>query len=161
MMTRIRRALRDLTGADGIDFAALYPAKVLKSHGGNRFDVQADDSRLGKPVRVRLYPPFPGTTVGVAVGARVLLGFAESKPSKPILLLWETGTNPRIKIGASPKKVARETDTVEVTIPPNTVLIQVPNPAGVPPFLQIPNPAPITLTGTITSGSSVLEVGNA
>jgi len=47
--------------------------------------------------------------------------------------------------------VSRETDSVQVTIPPNTVHITNPVQPGPP---TIPNPTPITVTGVITSGSS-------
>ncbi|NJK44984.1 MAG: hypothetical protein HC933_12470, partial [Pleurocapsa sp. SU_196_0] len=55
--------------------------------------------------------------------------------------------------GANGKECARKTDSVRVTIPSGTVLV--PNPVGGPP---IPNPVPITLDGTITSGSSKVKV---
>lgn len=51
-----------------------------------------------------------------------------------------------IKLGAAAAAaVARQGDSVQVTIPPGTVLIQAQ--AGVP------NPTPISLTGTVTSGA--------
>jgi hypothetical protein len=51
--------------------------------------------------------------------------------------------------GTGGQPVARQTDSVEVTIPPGAVLVSIP----ATPFFA-PNPAPITLSGTITAGSS-------
>jgi hypothetical protein len=56
--------------------------------------------------------------------------------------------------------VARISDSVQVTIPPNTVIVQNPLFPGVPPGSQpefIPNPLPITLEGLITSASTAVR----
>ncbi len=158
---KLSTAIRRLAGVEGIDYRAKYPARVLKDHGGNKFDIRCDDERLGDLVRIRLHTAVPDMIVRVKVGARVLLGFAAASPQKPILEYWESGKSERIEFGVGAKDAARKDDTVEVTIPSNTVLIQVPNPSGVPPFLQIPNPQPIVVTGKITSGSSLMGVADA
>lgn len=57
-----------------------------------------------------------------------------------------------IQLGTSASKgVARDTDTVSVTIPANTVAV------GFSGGSAVMNPAPITLTGTITSGSATVK----
>jgi hypothetical protein len=160
-MTRLAKAIQRLAAIPDLDYRVLYPCTILKDHGGNKFDVRCDDERLGNLVRIRLLPFAPGAVLRVPKNTRGAIGFLEGKPSQPALMLWERGSSTRITLGQSAKDAARKGDTVKVTIPPNTVLIQVPNPAGVPPFLQIPNPAPIELTGEITSGSSLLGVADA
>jgi phage gp45-like len=57
-----------------------------------------------------------------------------------------------IQLGTSASKgVARNTDTVSVTIPANTVAV------GFSGGAAVMNALPITLTGTITSGSATVK----
>lgn len=58
------------------------------------------------------------------------------------------GTTGKLGTGAT-KAIARSGDTVSVTIPAGTVCV------GVSAGAAVMNPSPITLSGTITSGSSL------
>lgn len=58
-----------------------------------------------------------------------------------------------VELGAAGgEPVAREGDSVEVTIPMESIMV--PNPAGGAP---VPNPSPIVLTGKITSGAAKVK----
>jgi hypothetical protein len=86
----IRWVMRDAT------YARRYPATVLGQNGATgRLDLRADDPDIrgtgtsGVPIR----HGFPGASVTVPTGARVLLAFEENDPRKPIAMLWERETD--------------------------------------------------------------------
>jgi hypothetical protein len=151
---RFRNAIRALSGIPTVDYTALYPAKVLASKSGNRADVRADDDRIGALSNISVKQFAPDITLELTAGARCLLGFAEGDPSKPFAIAFDlAGSFTKLEIGSGGAECARKGDSVQVTIPTGTVMI--PNPMGGP---SIPNPAPITLNGVITSGSSKVKV---
>ncbi len=85
----------------------------------------------------------PGKTVRILVSGGGDAVLAASDGSGSVRLGAEGAT----------RGVARIEDSVQVTIPAGLVLIQ--NPA--PPFNPIPNPVPLQLTGTVTSGSDMVR----
>ncbi len=66
-----------------------------------------------------------------------------------------------LRIGSSDasKGAARKGDSVKVTIPANTFVISVTGGSGAP-AVGVPNPAPIDVTGTVTSGSGKVSVSD-
>ncbi len=92
----------------------------------------------------KLTPAPPGDAIEIRFGTgRLLLksdGTAELHASE-------------IKLGSasSVAKVAREGDSVDVTIPANTFAV------SVVAHMAVLNPAPITVSGTVTAGSSVVK----
>ena len=151
MNPRFRNAIRALAGIPSVDYSALYPAKVLANKSGNRADVRADDDRIGALSNISVKQFAPDITLEIAAGARCLLGFAEGDPSKPFAIAFDlAGSFTRLEIGSGGADSARKGDSVQVTIPPGTVLIPGGPGSG--------NPAPITLNGTITSGSTKVKV---
>lgn len=63
-----------------------------------------------------------------------------------------------VKINNGSKGVARQDDTVEVTIPASTFIVAVSGGATAP-AVGTPNPAPVTVQGKITSASGTVKVG--
>lgn len=88
-----------------MDYLALYPAKVLTDHGDNTLDLEPDDARLGKLVKVPLRLFLPGVTLTVVEGARVLLGFEGGDPARPVAQLWHEGTLKTLTVKASTQVV--------------------------------------------------------
>lgn len=106
-----------------LDYFALYPAKVVVQNADGTLELQPDDTRLPPHSQVPIRLGIPGASVKVAVGARVLLGFAAGRPDLPIATLWETGTvteltisGATIKLGAATLGVARTTDKVSIDV---------------------------------------------
>lgn len=73
----------------GVDFQALYPAKVVSQNSDGTLELRPDLEKLPGLSNVP-YRGLPGITVKVASGARVLLGFENGSPTQPIVTLWET-----------------------------------------------------------------------
>lgn len=78
-------------------------------------------------------------------------------PQEATLIRWDGATLDLGKTGYL--EAARQTDSVEVTIPTNTVVIAVSGGSGSPAVGTL-NPSPITLTGEITSGSDQVRIGD-
>lgn len=76
-----------------LDYHALYPATVASQAANGDLAIVPDDERVRgfglDPVPIKT--GIPGTTVTVAVGARVLLGFEAADPKRPYAALWEPG----------------------------------------------------------------------
>lgn len=81
-----------------MDYLALYPCRVV-AQSGQTLDLQPEASKLppfhGVPLRLGL----PGVEVTVSPGARVLLGFENGNPSRPVATLWESGGLVELKLG--------------------------------------------------------------
>lgn len=92
MSKRLNMALKRLTADPRAPFWAVYPCKVLKDHGDMRLDLEPDNPKLPKLVRVPIRTFLPGVTaLKVRVGSRVLLGFEGADPTKPVCYLWQSG----------------------------------------------------------------------
>lgn len=97
-----------------LDYHALYPAKVLKDYGDNSYDLEPDDARLPRLVKVPLASPIPGLIIKVAPDARVLLGWAAGNPKAPRVTLWETSENVMIVLTSSDIRLGSEGATKHV-----------------------------------------------
>lgn len=118
ILDSLRRIVTAFVGTR-LDHLALYPAVVRQQRTDGTLDLHPEDARVpscqGVPIRLGL----PGVTVTVAVGARVLLGYENGNPARPVATLWESGTVTLLEIDATmvrvnggSLKVARATDAV-------------------------------------------------
>jgi hypothetical protein len=97
---RLKRALLKLVSDQRIDSLALYPCQVLRDHGDMRLDLQPDRADLPLLVHIPLRTMLPGVTVRVRQGARVLLGFENGDPSRPVATLFDGGALENLTIHA-------------------------------------------------------------
>jgi hypothetical protein len=138
----IRWVMRDVT------YHRLYPATVQRQDTDGTLDLYPEDPAIqGTGLsKVRIRHGLPGVTVKVPTGANVLLGFENGDPAKPYAALWNSGSVTEIVFDNGTQAIARQNDTVRVTVPPGTFLVA----ASGGSF----NPAPVQLDGTITAGNS-------
>ncbi|WP_337869852.1 hypothetical protein [Meiothermus sp.] len=97
---RLKCALRKLVEDGRIDTLALYPSRVLRDHGDMRLDLEPDRPDLPNLVRVPLRTMLPGVVVRVRRDARVLLGFENGDPSRPVATLFDGGALEALTIHA-------------------------------------------------------------
>lgn len=133
-----------------VDYLGLYPARVVAQRADGTLDLVPDSPRVA-PCQGVPYRTLRGLSVDVPAGARVLLGYEGGDPSRPYALAWEIGDATSVRVNGGTRSAARDGDSVSVTIPAGAVLVS--SPGG-----PIPSPAPITLTGTITSGTTALRL---
>lgn len=81
-----------------VDYFALYPSKVVAQNADGTLELRPDSDRLPGLSKVPVRLGVPGS-VKVSGGARVLLGFEEGDPGRPIATLWETRTVIEIRLG--------------------------------------------------------------
>lgn len=148
LLAALERLLGRLTRR--VDYTALWPARVVAQQGNGTLDLVPDSPRVA-PCQGVPYRTLRGLSVDVAAGARVLLGYEGGDPSQPYALAWEIGDATSVRVNGGTRSAARDGDSVSVTIPAGAVLV--PSPGG-----PIPSPAPITLSGTITSGTTALRL---
>jgi hypothetical protein len=111
---------------------------------------------------VELSPGIPGCDVDVPDGLEVLVEFVEGNRALPRVVAFaghdqSAWTPTRVTIDAdgielgdgATKGVARDEDTVEVTVPAGSFLVSADN--------GVLNPGDVTLTGAITSSSSKVK----
>ena len=128
----------------------VYSALVDKDNGDGTIDVIADQ-RFGV-TKVRLFGGVPGSTVKMNSGEVVMLGFFAGDPQKPYAMAMAQKT--------ASKAVARKDDTVKVTIDAAGMITlggQLTAPPGGGPCV---GSGTLDITGTITSGSERLKVGD-
>lgn len=133
-----------------VDYLGLYPARVVAQRADGTLDLVPDSPRAA-PCQGVPYRTLRGLSVEVSAGARVLLGYEGGDPSRPYALAWEIGDATSVRVNGGTRSAARDGDSVSVTIPAGAVLVS--SPGG-----PIPSPAPITLAGTITSGTAALRL---
>lgn len=133
-----------------VDYLGLYPARVVAQRADGTLDLVPDSPRVA-PCQGVPYRTLRGLSVEVSAGARVLLGYEGGEPSRPYALAWEIGDATSVRVNGGTRSAARDGDSVSVTIPAGAVLVS--SPGG-----PIPSPAPITLSGTITSGTAALRL---
>ena len=103
----------------GIDYLALYDAKVI-SQSGNALDLQPLDSRLPGFGSVPLRIGIPGVTATVQPGCAVRLGWDRGDPQRPFCCLFDASATAlslslnanSITLNNGTLPVARQTDTV-------------------------------------------------
>ena len=138
-----------------IDYFGLYPARVVAQHDDDTVDLVVDAERIPNPQRVTIRHGLPGvTSVRVAAGARVRLGYDGGDPRRPYAALWDAGQAEEIALNGGTYKAAREGHAVQVTIPSGAQLVG--TVGSVPTTLTITTP--LTLTGEITEGATVLRL---
>lgn len=128
-----------------VDYHARYEAVVVAQRADGTLDVVPDDTRIPSAQAVPYRAP-PGLTFEVPTGGRVLLGYVGGDPARPFCDLFEQHSAvTKLQVNGGSTRTAREGDSVSVTVLANAFG------AGTPP-------APVTLSGTITSGSSALRL---
>jgi hypothetical protein len=132
----------------GVDYSALYTAKVIVQNADGTLDLQPTSSKIPSQKNIPIWLGFPGT-VQVPAGSQVLMGWQNSDPSIPYAALWLAGAP------TSAPMAARSGDPVQVSIPAGTVVVRV---TPGPPVAGVLNPVAIDLTGTITSGSTITGI---
>lgn len=106
-----------------LDFFALYPARIV-AQDGDVLDVMPDDPRM-PPLRAPIRLGIPNATCKVTPGSRVLIGFENADPSKPIATLWDSSTIIELVIADGTAGAARVGDRVVGTAGPYTVNAQI------------------------------------
>lgn len=148
LLAALERLLGRLTRR--VDYTALWPARVVAQRGDGTLDLVPDSPRVA-PCQGVPYRTLRGLSVEVSAGARVLLGYEGGEPSRPYALAWEIGSATAVRVNGGSTRAAREGDSVSVTLPIGA-LIPPASPGGPLPA------APLTLTGTITSGTTALRL---
>jgi hypothetical protein len=133
-----------------VDYTALWPARVVAQRGDGTLDLVPDSPRVA-PCQGVPYRTLRGLSVDVSAGARVLLGYEGGDPSQAYALAWELGRRTVVRVNGGTRSAARDGDSVSVTLPIGA-LIPPASPGGPLPA------APLTLTGTITSGTTALRL---
>lgn len=100
MSDRAREALKSLvqTHTRSLPYAIVYPCTVLKDWGDGHLDLQPDNAEMPPMPRIPLKFPFPGLTLKLKEGARVLLHFEDADPDKPRCFVFESGTLDKIEV---------------------------------------------------------------
>jgi hypothetical protein len=133
-------------------YASLESARVDRDNGDGTIDVIVG-GRYGL-TKIALYCGVPGSKVKVNGGEEVQVGYFAGDPQKPFAVSMAQNT-------AATKQVARNGDSVKVTITTAIVATLAPffnSPAG--PCVGLPVVPSVDVTGTITSGSDRLKVGD-
>jgi len=162
---RARKALRMLTRPEELDYALLYPSTVLKDHGDLHLDLRPDHIALPDMVRVPLRLFLPGAYVKVRSGSRVLLGFEEADPARPVAYLWEAGAVLVVEVRTAGGRRVRLDDEAGVTLIQDPALVRVEAPrvelaGGGPPVARVGDMVRVgSAVGTIISGSSKVFAG--
>jgi hypothetical protein len=162
---RAKRALRLLTRPEELDYALLYPSLVLKDHGDMHLDLRPDHAAMPDLVRVPLRLFLPGAYVKVQPGGRVLLGFEEADPTRPVAYLWEAGAVVVVEVRTAGGRRMRLDDEAGVTLIQDPALVRVEAPVvelagGGPPVARVGDMVQVgSAVGTIISGSSKVFAG--
>ncbi len=165
MRERAVRALKALVYPEGIDFLALYPAEVLLDHGDMHLDLRPDDPRFPHLVRVPLRVFLPGAYVRVKSGSRVLLGFEEANPERPVAYLWEAGGTVVVEIrSVFGRRVRVDDEAGEIRVEdPVRVVVDAPQillAGGGPPVARVGDLVQVgAAVGQIISGSGKVFSG--
>jgi hypothetical protein len=175
MLDRLKANLIELVRVafPGIDYQALYPARVVAQNVDGTLELQPDSARLPGLSHIPIRLGIPGASVKVSAGARVLVGFAGGSPAAPIATLWEAGglvelaiTATTIKLGeATPAFAAALAERVEGRLAHLEVAFNAHLHTIGPPVIPAPLPVitlgPVAIPGvipveTITPGSGVV-----
>lgn len=144
----IRRVMRR------VDYCALYPARVLSQNADGTLELAPESESLPPMSAVR-YRTLAGVSLTVPAGSRVLLGFEDADPARPVALLWELGTVTRLAVNGSTTRAARDGESVTAGVTMATwmaaVTTKLNTGAGTVPD------APSTL-GAVSGGSDVLRI---
>lgn len=92
-----------LKATQRMDYHALYSCKVVSQNADGTLELQPDRTTLSSVSKVPIRLGLPGVEVKVAAGSRVLLGFENGDPAKPVATLWEKSTLNEIVVTAATK----------------------------------------------------------
>ena len=153
---RLKAALRAMLQEFRVDYLALYPATVLKDYGDMTLDLRADNPNLPELVKVPLRTFLPGVSVEVLPNSRVLLGFENGDPARPVAQLFDGGSLKNLTITAT-RTVTVNAPTVNLAGTEGTgVLLQ----GQSLTFKFDANPiANVLVTGTVQAGGSAKVKG--
>lgn len=132
-----------------VDYCALYPCTVVAQRADGSLDLQPETPALPAPQAVP-YRTLPGVTLTVPTGTRVLLGFEDADPARPVALLWELGTVTRLAVNGATTRAAREGDDVTRTDAMATWMNAVSGALGI---MTVPS-----VVGTVSEGSDVVRI---
>lgn len=93
-----------------IDYSTPYSAVVKAQLGDGSLDLQFDDARMpggatGGVQGIPIDTGIPGVTFTIAVGARVLVVFADGDPSKPRVTEWESASVQQVVVTSAAIKL--------------------------------------------------------
>ena len=151
----LERTVQALVGYR-LDYLAFYEAKVIAQNGDGSLELRGDDPRIGDLSHVAIRLGIPGITVRTTPGARVLVGFEDGDPQKPMASFWDSGGILEVRLGGT-APVARVGDPVQFTLPSAPIPITGICPAG--PFTGFLTTPPKPVTGKITTGSTKVKAG--
>src|SRR6187402_2975751 len=103
--------MRDVT------YLGTYPATVM-SQAGEMCDVKPDSPKVSGSSGlsgVKIRHGFPGVSLMIPPGSRVLLAFDNGDPDKPYVALWEKGTVLNLTFADGTMPLARVGDQVMIT----------------------------------------------
>ncbi len=132
-----------------VDFCALYPARVLSQNANGTLEL-APESETLPAMQAVPYRTLPGVALTVPAGSRVLLGFEDADPARPVALLWELGTVTRLAVNGSNTRAAREGDDVTSSTAFAAWAADVSLALGLTP--------PGSTIGTVAEGSDVVRI---
>ncbi len=97
---RIKKGLAAIVSSilSPVDYFAFYGAKVVSQNGDGSLELTPDDRRMPGLSRVPIRLGIPGSSTTISAGARVMFGFADGKPSRPVVTHWESATVTALKI---------------------------------------------------------------
>jgi len=128
-----------------------WPSVVVQQSADGLLELRPDDESMPPLVGVPIRLGIPGASVKVASGSRVLLGFEQGDPRKPVAELWDASTATELRLNGATiilnggsASVARVGDSVSAT-PSMGVWI-----AGVSSVLHL---APPSDFGAVSSGA--------
>lgn len=75
-----------------VDWMAWYAAKVVSQNADGTLELAPDEPRVPGLSKVPIRLGVPGVSVKVAPGSRVLVGFENGDPRRPVASIWEKST---------------------------------------------------------------------
>lgn len=151
----------------GRKFAGLWEYRIVAQQG-ERLNLQAIRVSTGMPdlQHVMVRPGVPGAKATHTLGARVVVGFIDRDPTRPVVVAFEDAegagflptalainASTSIALAGGGAALGRVGDSVSVTFTTADAAL-IASPSG-----ACSTPAPITLTGTITAGSPKVTSG--
>jgi hypothetical protein len=96
----------------------------------------------------------PGVVAKVAAGGRVLVGFENGDPSRPVAELWDNASLVELSFAGGTHAVAREGDSVDLG---TFVVTGSASLTWTPPDGGVPQTGKVSATGTIKSGAEKVK----
>jgi hypothetical protein len=131
-----------------------FPAAILAQNSDGTLELKPEDTRLPGLSRVPIRYGIPGVVAKVAAGGRVLVGFENGDPSRPVAELWDSASLVELSFAGGTKPVARSGDTVDLgtfVVAGSATLTWTP-PGGGPP-----QTGTVIATGSIKGGAEKVK----